>query len=96
MFHNLKQSMVYKVSMMLSAAIIMVATIIVGIVLSNGVVGVLRQQPTMAFSKEVETHKSIIKDQLMLGLGNITSYSTDIENIYNAEIRKEGQKMKNI
>ncbi len=91
MFTKFKQSMVYKVSILLSLIITIMATIIVFIVLSNGVLAVLKQQPSMAFSKEVETNKSFIKDQLMLGLGNITAYSTDIENIYNTKIDGNSQ-----
>ncbi len=91
MFNRYKQSMVYKVTVLLSLGILLIVGFILSIVLLNGVVDVLKQQPSMAFSQEVETHKSIIKDKLMLGLGNISAYSTDIENIYNAKMDEKNQ-----
>ena len=91
MLHRLRQSMVYKVSILMSLALTCITTIIIGMVLSNGVLNVLIQQPSLSFTKEIETYRSIVKDQLMLGLGNITAYSTDIENIYNTALGDSAQ-----
>ena len=90
MFRHLKKTMVFKVTILLALGVSLVAISIVSIVLMNGVVDVLEREPNMAFSKDVETHTTIVKDQMLLGFGNVGTYSSDIEELYNQSISENG------